>query len=193
MPLSIREASRFVIGATLIRSQAIDVSGNTGITLDHVAMAALQAGTDGEKLRFSIETLANQQSNWIRKTPPHALKTERIMQSREVEIRTFMAINEAVMATIEFSQDASGGNTQAYNALQDHYTAAFRAIDQSLGSKQDKQQLRHLLYDQSLTLSTDSKFVESALKEAEKAYLEAYMNAILSKYDIPDHNNDFNL
>lgn len=109
--LSIREASRFVIGATMMRAKAIEASGNAGITFDNVAHAALRADADGDKLRMSIETLADRESGWLRSTPPHILKTERVMQSREAEIRTFTAISAAVVATVEFADDASAGNT----------------------------------------------------------------------------------
>lgn len=193
MQLPIREASRFVIGAAMMRAKAIEASGNAGITFDNVALAALREGADGEKLRLSIETLADQESGWMRSTPPHVLKTERVLQSREAEVRTFTAISAAVVATVELADDASAGNTQAHQTLHGKYMDAFRSIEETPGSTQDRRQLKSLLRDQALAMTTESEFVGTALKSAETAYLEADADAILSRYDTLDRSDDFDM
>jgi hypothetical protein len=193
MKLSIREASRFVIGAAMMRAKAIEASGNAGITLDDVALAALREGADGEKLRLAIETLADQESGWMRNTPPHVLKTERVLQSREAEVHAFTAISAAVVATVELADDASAGNAQAYQTLHGKYMDAFRSIDKTPGSTQDKRQLKSLLRDQALAMTTEGDFIGTVLKSAETAYLEADADAILSRYDTLDRSDDFDM
>jgi len=191
--LSIREASQFVIGAAIMRSKAIEASGNANITFDNVALAALREGADGEKLRLSIKTLARQESAWMRRNPPHVLKTNRVMQSRKSEIRTFTAINAAVVASIEFADDASAGNAQAHQTLHDKYIDAFRAIDETPGSTQERRQLKSLLYHQTLAMTTESQLIDATLKSAEAAYLEADADAILSRYDTLGRSDDFDM
>jgi hypothetical protein len=194
MQLSIREASQFVIGAAIMRSKAIELSGNSDITFDHIAIAALREGSDGEKLRLSIETLANQESALMRNTPPHTLKTERVMQSRSTEIRTFSAISDAVITTVELADSANSGNKEAHKTINDKYIAAFRAIDETPGSTQERRQLKAYLRDQAMTVSTEKEFVSTTLKSAETSYLEADAEAILSRYDILDRSsNDFDM
>lgn len=193
MQLSIREASRFIIGAAMMRAKAIEASGNADITFDNVALAALCEGADGEKLRLSIKTLADQESGWMRSTPSHVLKTERVLQSREAELRAFTAISAAVLATVELADGASAGNTQAHQTLHGKYMDAFRSIEQTLGSTHDRRQLKSLLRDQSLAMTTESEFVGKALKSAETAYLEADADAILSRYDTLDRSDDFDM
>ncbi len=183
MQLSIREASQFFIGAALMRAKTIEASGNKGITIDNVALAALRAGADGEKLRLSIATLAENESSWLRSTPPHALKTGRVMQSRELEIRAFTAIHAAVIATID----------QAPQSLHDRYIDAFRAIEATPGSTQDKRQLKSLLREQALAGTDTPESIESALKNAEKAYLEANAEEILSRYTTLPRSSDFDI
>lgn len=192
MHLSIREASRFVIGSAMMRSKAMEASG-TEISFDNVALAALRNDADGEKLRLSINTLADQESGWMRSTPPHVLKTERVMQSREAEIRTFTAISAAVVATIEFADDASAGNPHAQKHLNDKYIESFKAIEETPGSTQDRRQLKSLLREQALAVTTESEFVSTALKNAETAYLEADADAILSRYGTLDRSTDFDM
>lgn len=191
--LSIQEASRFVIGAAMMRAMAIEATSNADITFDAVALAALRDGADGEKLRLSIETLADQESDWMRSTPPHVLKTARVLQSREAEVRTLTAIYAAVIATVELADAASAGNTQAHQALHGKYMDAFRSIDKTPGSTQDRRHLKSLLRDQALAVSTASEYVDTALKSAEKSYLDADADAILSRYVTLDRSEDFDM
>jgi len=182
MQLSIREASRFVIGGEILRREAMQSSGRR-ITFDHLCAAALREGEDGLKLRQSIEVLADQESQWLRNTPPHALKTERVMQSREAEIRTFVAIEAAVIATIENAEAASMQDTAAHQALHGAYEAAFEAIDNTPGSAQDRELLKAAFQEQAQQATPHAADVTAALNLAETAYLEAQSENILSRYD----------
>lgn len=194
MQLSIREASRFVIGAAMMRAKAIEASGNTGITFDNVALAALRDGADGQKLRQSIETLADQESIWLRSTPPHVLKSERVLQSRVAEVNTFTAISAAVVSTVELADRAAVGDSDAKHDLHDKYVEAFHAIDGTPGSTQDRRQLETVLREQTTAATEHRDFILASLKEAETAYLDAGATAILSRYDKSvDRSNDFDM
>lgn len=194
MQLSIREASRFVIGAAMMRAKTIEASGNTGITFENVALAALRDSADGQKLRQSIETLADQESGWFRSTPPHVLKSERVLQSRESEVRTFTAISAAVVSTVELADQAANGDSEAKQDLHNKYVEAFHAIDGTPGSTQDRRQLETVLREQTTTVTEHKDFILTSLKEAETAYLDAGAAAILSRYDKSvDRSNDFEM
>lgn len=193
MQLSIREASRFFIGAAIMRARAIEASGNAGITLDNVAVAALREGGDGKKLRLSIDKLADEEESWMRSTPPHTLKTERVIQSRGAEIRTFTAINAAVIATLELEERASRGEPAASAQLHKKYVNAFEAIDLTPGSTQDRRQLKELLATQTSTMSADSGFITKELRNADKAYTQAVEAAILSRYVKLERSDDFDM
>lgn len=190
MSLSIREASRFVIGAAIMRTKAIEAS-NVAITIDNLATAAFREDADGEKLRHSIDILADGESGWLRNTPPHVLKTERVIEGREEEIRAFAAIHAATIATIEHASDASAGNTAAHQALHTAYMGAIEAIAANRGQISERRQLKALLHDQAQALTTEGEFVNSVLKEAESAYLTADFEATMAKYDQLDRSNDF--
>lgn len=193
MQLSIREASRFFIGAAILRARAIEASGNAEITLDNVAVASLRDGSDGKKLRLSIDKLADEEESWMRSTPPHTLKTERVIQSREAEIRTFTAINAAVIATLELEEQAIRGEPAASAQLHKKYMTAFEAIDSTPGSTQDRRQLKELLASQTSTISVDSSFVTKELRKADKAYTQAVEAAILSRYVKLERSDDFDM
>lgn len=189
--LSIREASRFVIGAAIMRARAIEASSIEGITFDKVAEAALRKDDDGAKLRQSIDMLADAESGYLRNTPPHALKTDRVMQSREAECRAFAAIHAAVITTVEFADNAKAGDAQASQNMRDNYIVAFRTIEEAPGSTADRRQLKALLHNQAQTITSESGFVAAMLKSAETAYLEEDADAILSRYE--NRGGDFEM
>lgn len=166
-----------------MRARASEASGKH-ITFDMVAHATLRPGVDGQKLRQSIETLADQDSGTLRNTPPHVLKTDRVLQSRDSELQTFRAIHSAVINTIELSSAAKIGNVEALEKLQAEYVEAYKAIDITPGSTQDRRQLESLLRNQAISVdaSAHQDFISSALKQAENAYLDAGAAEILSRY-----------
>lgn len=70
---------------------------------------------------------------------------------------------------------------------------AFRAIEETPGSTQERRQLKSLFSSQALAITTESEFVGAALKSAETAYLEADADAILSQYERLDRSDDFDI
>lgn len=190
MNLSIRDTNRFILGAAIMREKAIEASGNTSITIDNIAVAALRNNADGEKLRSSIAILADRESEYFRNTPTHALNTERVIQSRAAEQHTFATINAAVVATLEFDNDSASADK-----LQSQYKQAFKAIDKTPGSTQDRRMLKSMLEEQVFAVSKDTDFISESLNKSEKAYLDDLEKETLARYINPtlhrsdDYNN----
>lgn len=176
-----------------MRERAIESSGNKGITIDDVAAAALREGTEGQRIRLSIDKLAKEEDAWLRNTPPHILKTGKVMQTREAELHTFAAINAAVVATIELEENASAGDKRATEYLHTKYVAAYAAIDKTPGSTAERRNLSDLLSSQAQQMSTDSAYVLSELQRADRAYIESAKANILSKFIQLDRSDDLDL
>jgi hypothetical protein len=181
--ISIREASRFTIGAEILRREALRHSEGQMVTFDHIAGVILRPDANGEKLRSALETLADQESNWLRNTPPHTLKTDRVMQSREAEIRTFRGIGAAVIATIEHAEAASMQNVGAQRALHTAYQEALEVIDNSPGSAQDKLAMQDSLKQQATAATKYGNEVTTALNLAETAYLESQAEQSMNRWN----------
>ncbi len=181
--LTIREASRFAIGAEILRREAMRHSEGQLVTFDHVAGAILRQDADGLKLRNALDTLADQESNWLRSTPSHTLKTERVLQSREAEINMFRGIGAAVIATIEQAEAASMQDADAQRALHEAYQAALEAIDNSPGSAADKLAMQAALKQQAMDATPYGNEVGSALNLAETAYLEAQAEESINRWN----------
>ncbi len=192
--LTIREASRFTIGAEILRREAMRHSEGQLVTFDHVAGAILRPDADGQKLRSALDTLADQESNWLRNTPPHTLKTDRVMQSREAEIHMFKGIGAAVIATIEHAEAASMQDSNAQRALHEAYLGALEAIDHSPGSAQDKLAMQESLKQQATAATEYGNEVIAALNLAETAYLEAEAEQSINRWNNTlSRSNDFEL
>jgi len=194
--LSIREASRFVIGAAIIRDMALKATPDSGITFENVATMALRDGADGQSLRSSIDKLADQEGAWFRSTPPHTLSTERVMQTRAQEVRTLNESNLAVLATLEFGPDAAAGKPEAREALQGRLQAAIRAVDEMPGSTTERRALLGSLRNQtSDALGGDSTFMAQQLQRAQKVYLDRFREERLAAYTTPslDRSDDLDL
>lgn len=185
MELSIKDASRFVIGAAIIRDMAITNSPESKITFDNVALAALQRSPEGQDMHASIDRLADQEGAWFRSTPPHTLATERVMQTRAQEIDTLNKANLAAMATLSYGAEAAAGNAEASALLQESYQAAIRSIDEMPGSTNDRRMLLGALKEQAIETGIDAGFVTNELNTAQKAYLENMMNERLAVYQNP--------
>jgi hypothetical protein len=197
--LSIREASRFVIGAAIMREMANKNSPGANITFDNVAVAALGQDNDGAQLRSSIQKLADQEAVWFRSTPPHTLATERVMQTRAQEVRTLNSVNLAVLMTLEHSRDAAEGDPTAIKTLEDSYQTAIRAIDEMPGSTTERRSFLQSLKSQVIEASNDRAYIEQALDRAQHLYLDAMMSERLAAYQSPsqdrdnDNDNDHNM
>jgi len=192
--MSIREASRVTIGAEILRREAMRHSSGQLVTFDHVAGALLRPDADGQKLRSALDTLADQESNWLRNTPPHTLKTDRVMQSREAEISTFTSIGAAVIATIEHAEAASMQDANAQSGLHEAYQKALEAIDNSPGSGQDKLAMKESLQQQATSATEYGNEVISALSLAETALLEAQAEQSVNRWgNTLTRSNDFDM
>lgn len=187
MQLSIQDASRFVIGAAIIRDMTIRNSPESGITFDNVTVAALREGTDGQDLRTSISKLADQEAAWFRSTPPHVLSTDKVMHSRGQELSTLNNTHLAVLATLEYGASAIDGSPDAVSQLQDSYQAALQAIDEMPGSTTERRNLLQTLYDQCFEASGDADFTNGQLHVAQKSYLERMMAERLAAYELTPH------
>ena len=185
MQLSIRDASRFVIGAAIIRDMATQNTPESAITFENVAEMALRDNADGKNLRSSIEKLADQEGAWFRSTPPHALATERVMQTRAQELRTLNDSNLAVLATLEFGPEALAGTPEAREALQGRLQAAIRAIDEMPGSTTERRALLDSLKGQTGDALGDPAFMAQQLRTAQKVYLDNFREERLAAYTNP--------
>lgn len=199
MQLSIRDASRFVIGAGMMRLKAIEASGNPDITFENVAQAALRDGPDGQKIRQTIETFADQESSWLRSTPPHTLSSERVMQSRAAEVKAFTAIHAAVIDTIFFDAADPSVKPVAEQKMRGALISVLGAIDGTPGSALDRENLMTNLKDQLFSVVADSDYVKKTLRESEQAYLAADLEKTFSRYTNPslqrsaDFGDDFSM
>ncbi|WP_338745301.1 hypothetical protein V3D52_24260 [Pseudomonas putida] len=185
MQLSIRDASRFVIGAGSMRDRAIAASGNPAISLENVAQAALREGPDGQKIRQTIDALGEQESAWLRNTPPHTLRSDRVMQSREAEANAFIAIHRAVISGVVFENAGAGDKREAETGLRQSLTSALEAIDQTPGSRADREGLLANLRDQVIAVASDGDFMKQLLRHSEQAYLAADLDKTFARYANP--------
>jgi hypothetical protein len=185
MQLPIRDASRFVIGAAIIRNMAAKSQPDNPVTFENVASLALREGSDGQSLRSSIEKLADQEGVWFRSTPPHTLATDRVMQTRTQEVHTLNETNLAALATIEFGADAAAGNAAAKDALQSRLQAAVEAIDKMPGSTTERRTLLDSLRVQTSEAHGDPAFMTQELRAAQKSYLDRFREERLAAYTSP--------
>ena len=195
MTLAVRQVSRFVVGAALMREHAIGASGIDKISLGDVAEQALSGTPEGRRVMASIETLADQESSWFRNTPPHVLASDRVVQSRAAEIAAFGATHRALIATIEHAGAALSGDENARKLLTDHYVGALQAIDQAPGSAQERRQLLTLMRDDTRLAASDQvDGVKQLLRDAEKVYMDRHAAEILSRYgNTLERSDDFTM
>lgn len=191
MQLSIRDASRFVIGAAIICDMASKNTPESAITIGNVSTMALR-DSDGQTLRSSIEKLADQESAWFRSTPPHTLATERVMQTRALEARTLNASNLASLTTLEFGASATTGNPVAEEVLQTRLQAAVRAIDEMPGSTSERKALLQSLKTETTLAHGDASVMAQQLRAAQKTYLDNFRQERLAAYTNPslDRSDD---
>lgn len=182
MHQSIRDMSRFVIGVTILRTKAIEASREANITFDTVAQATLRNNDEANQLKQSIEILADQESSWLRNTPPHTLKTPRVLQSRDAEIHTFKTTYAAVLALLEYGEQAQAGNEQAKKTIREKLIEAIQAIDQSPGSIQHRKILFSSLQEQAIQATQNATFSSQEIRQAEKEYNERYISERLAPY-----------
>lgn len=183
MQLSIREVSRFVIGTTLLRARAMQSAANAQmLTFDNVAASVLQSTEDGKQLRFAVEALADSQDEWFRNSPPHAMSSERVMNSRNLEVAALRAINGAVVTTVLYGPKASAGDGPAAEHAITVYSDTYNTVDAAPGSTQERRAMVGLLHSQAMHLSPNPEKVRTLFVTAEKRCLARQADAILSRY-----------
>lgn len=193
--LAIREVSRFVVGAALIRERAIQNAGNDKITVDDVAEIALAGTPEARGVLTSIGALADQEAAWFRNTPPHVMASERVAHSRIAEIETVSATHRAVVATVEHLADALAGDRAADSALRDALAGAVKAIDGAPGSAPER---RHLLGSMrsgiELLAGEHAGAAIQMLHDADRAYMQQHAAEILARYQGSlDKSDDFTM
>lgn len=185
MQLSIRDASRFVIGAAIIRDMAVKNTPGSAITFENVAAISLRDGNDGQTLRASIEKVADHESSWFRNTPPHTLTTDRVMQTRALEVRTLNDCNLAVLGALDLGPSAAKGDADAKEKLQSRLQAAVRSIDGIPGSTTERRALMQSLKTDTGLAVGDPAFMAQELKTAQKQYLDNFREERLAAYTTP--------
>lgn len=185
MQLSIRDASRFVIGAAIITDMALAGAPDSGITFEQVADAALRDGIDGDDLRTSISKLAEQEEAWFRGTPPHTLASARVMQTRRQEMQTLNDTNLAGLATLAFGAEAAAGDPVARQELHDSYENAIRSIDRMPGASSERRGLLQALKAEVADAGGGHPLVNATFDAAQKTYLEQLMSERLAAYQTP--------
>ncbi|SNS30445.1 hypothetical protein SAMN05660216_00104 [Pseudomonas sp. LAMO17WK12:I8] len=198
MQLSIRDASRFVIGAGLMREKAIEASGNPAISFGNVAQAALRQGPDGQKIRQTIDTLADQESAYLRATPSHTLSSDRVMQSREAEVNVFTAIHRAVIGSVNLEAASPSRKSGAEADLHQSLLDAFEAIDNTPGSRTDREGLLASVREQVIAASSDADGMKRMLRDSEQRYLAADLDKTFARYanaSLPrsESSNDYSM
>jgi hypothetical protein len=178
--LSVRAASRFAIGAAIVRDLVGYHSPGTPATVENVAIAALRSGPGGERLRSSIELLADQEAAWFRSTPSHALASKNVLSSRGLEVNGLNATNMAVLATMEPHVLVGERSPN----LQAHYQAAIRAIDEMPGTTAELRTIFQELEKQVMAAGSDSVEVQSEMSTAQRAYLSHLMTERLAAYQV---------
>jgi hypothetical protein len=185
MQLSIRDASRYVTGMAILREMTNASTPLAFVTFDNVAAAASRTDKEGENLRAAIERLADQESEWFRTTPPHTLTSDRVMRTREHEVRTLNNIQLAALATVEWAARGAKNKDAAASALQPSYQAAIQSIDKMPGSVDERRALLRALEMQTAEASGAPAFVRGELKTAERTYLEQAMDERMAAYRTP--------
>ncbi|OAD16443.1 hypothetical protein [Achromobacter insolitus] len=184
MQLSIREASRFVIGTALLRAQAMQHAEHAQmLTFDNVAAAVLQPTQEGKQLRQTVEAMADREAGWFRSNPPHAMSSDRVMQSRAAEVAALKRIGGAAVSTLLYGPRAIAGDGPATEQLTTIYSGAYTAIDAAPGSTNDRRSLMGLLHEQTQRLSSKPEMIRALLSSAEKRCLARQADAILSRYE----------
>lgn len=189
MQLPIRDASRFIIGASVMRDKTIAATGQA-LSFEHVAQAALRGDAHGEETRKAINYLADDEAAWLRNTPPHTLSTEKVLESRRLELEAFKAMHEAVLSTFQYGEPNKKADHEGL--LTSDYVAALNAIDNMPGSKHDRRSLLDTFKDELASSAPDPAFALETVSKSERAALEDIFDGILSHYLDPEplHRSD---
>jgi hypothetical protein len=188
MQLSIRDASRFFVGAAMLRDQ---VAASTGQEVSISEIGASILNGDKLHLQETIDTLTKDEP--FRKTPPHILASERVIQTRHAECRASRSLHDTVLSAVEHGELARKNDTKARGALEEAAITALEHIDQAPGSVAERQQMLGELKRQMNMAADDPLFVSRLMSDAEHAYNEQYFNMRLEKYMLSpvEHSTEY--
>jgi len=184
-----------MIGAEIMLDMTLKHSPDSVITFDNVVKIALGNNEAGEKLRASIEQVADREMTWFRSTPSHILTTDRVMETRSKEVQAFELSNRAVFTALISGQDALEGKAEAREKLQSHLEAAIEAIDEIHSEPRVRRKLLTSFQSQLNEAIGDEVFVKRELRIAEKSYLDRFREKRLAAYmhPSPEQNDDFDM
>lgn len=185
---SIKEASRFMVGAATLRALTIQRMNTPNISFSSVAQPALKNDETASKLRQSIETLADSESAWFRNTPPHTLASAKVMQSRQQEVAAFALIGASTLVA------ATHAGLAQDEQLDERLSQAYRAIDELSGTAASKRQIKEFFEHEVVRSAADKDSARAALLRGENKYLDDYANGVFARYvDTVDRSNDFDM
>ncbi|UXI68349.1 hypothetical protein [Tahibacter amnicola] len=176
MRLSIRDVSRFLIAAELLRAKTAENAGKP-LAFDYVADAALRTDESGDRLRQALQILGDQQEGLLRNTPLHTGTSERVMQGREAEVRFLKAVHSATLAFAELRPDAP-----PTERIRERLIDAVRAIDETPGSIHERREWLGNLRTQAVGLCGNEEIALGLLRDAERVYMERYMAERLAPF-----------
>ena len=179
--ISIFEASVWLHGADRVRVEA-SMATKTQVTLSQTFEAALRNDQNGKRLYAAIVRLGNEATADMTGAPPYQQATDRIMQSRSARIGAVRGVHAAVLATVDYLEDALSGDRKAQMLLEQSYKDALRAIDGMPGRAVElTDALKALYLDVFSQASSDAgrQFAAQLLAGAEKAYLAEEQEVLL--------------
>lgn len=184
--LSVRDASRFVIGAALLRQSAMSKSAEVVTLTDIAALIQTNHKEVVAPLRFSIERSANlaEQEGYFRNSPSHVSATEKVLSSREAEINGYNAIYQSVFMASQLPPTrAFALDGEENQAIFDQCVDAVVAIDNMPGRAENREEAIDLLYLQLAALTPDDPVLSSAfMSVVENAAINREKQAVLDEF-----------
>ena len=177
MRLSIREVSRFVISAEILRART-SAGIDQAVTFDYVVDSAQRPDPKGEKVRQALTALAAKIDPTLGNGAPHVLTTDRVMLGRAADIRVLRAIHGATLGLAE--KGADGPPTPE---LEKSLLHAVRTIDESGFTTGDRRAILERLRTAAIVWVDDAE--QSGLEllsEAERKYGEQFLDEKLTPY-----------
>lgn len=184
MQITVHDASRFLIGAAILRAKAIENSGDSSITFENVAIAASALGAEGRKIRQSISILAENADIALTNIAQNRLATERIIEGRASEMKAINSIALATLKTVEYSSSLEAGSMAPAEQLKTAMSDALVSIDNATGPTRNRVHIKKILESEVVTAASNNGVTALALlNKAEQEHLFDSANEILSRYD----------
>ena len=185
--LTIREASRFMIGATLLRDTAQLRNPGHSIGFDDVVQGVLSTAHPdaAEKLRSSIEHLADiaGTEGFLRNTPSHAKITPRVLQTRAADLAVAKSVQNTILVAFEHADPAfNGRDATSRDVLEGATLSAYRAIDQTPGSNHEKTLMLDQFTSDMLLVANNHPEMVTFLEETQTKYLDLIRRELLEPF-----------